>query len=266
MQTISFMTANYVARQVNYHMTEGWMQGDGSTQDYFRPIETFSTRFEAYLRDIQAMGFEALDIWLAILNPQWATPAHIQAARQLLDQHDLKVTSVAGWFGGNRDEFTAVCEMAVALGTDVLGGGTGLLQNDHAFLVETLTRHNLRFGLENHPEKTPQEVLAKLGDTSSGRIGVAVDTGWFGTQGYDAAQALEELAPHLVYVHLKDVLAAGAHETCRYGLGVVPLQQCVETLKQIGYTGALSVEHEPEHYDPTEDCKASLHLLKEWLS
>ena len=27
MNTISFMTANYVARQIGYNMTEGWMQG-----------------------------------------------------------------------------------------------------------------------------------------------------------------------------------------------------------------------------------------------
>ena len=28
MTTLSFMTANYVARETGYHVTEGWMQGD----------------------------------------------------------------------------------------------------------------------------------------------------------------------------------------------------------------------------------------------
>ena len=28
---ISFISANFVARQLNYHMTEGWMQGDKAT-------------------------------------------------------------------------------------------------------------------------------------------------------------------------------------------------------------------------------------------
>ena len=31
MNMISFMTANYVARQIGYNMTEGWMQGDNAT-------------------------------------------------------------------------------------------------------------------------------------------------------------------------------------------------------------------------------------------
>ena len=42
MNTISFMSANYVARQVNYQMTEGWMQGDAAPNAYFRPLDTFA--------------------------------------------------------------------------------------------------------------------------------------------------------------------------------------------------------------------------------
>ena len=53
---ISFMTANYVARQVDYNMTRGWGQGDKATAEYFKPVETFATRLEEYLKDIQAMG------------------------------------------------------------------------------------------------------------------------------------------------------------------------------------------------------------------
>lgn len=41
MNTISFMTANYVARQIDYHMTKGWMDGDDATNAYFAPIATY---------------------------------------------------------------------------------------------------------------------------------------------------------------------------------------------------------------------------------
>ena len=61
------------------------------------------------------------------------------------------------------------------------------------------------------------------------------------------------------------VRAPGSHETCRYGQGIVPIQACVEALQQLGYQGAISVEHEPEDFDPTEDCKANLALLRQWL-
>ena len=96
-------------------------------------------------------------------------------------------------------------------------------------------------------------------------IGVCVDTGWFGTHEVDAVAALRAVAPRLVYVHLKDVLAPGGHETCRYGRGCVPIQACVQTLVDLGYAGGISIEHEPELYDPNEDCRANLALVQGWL-
>jgi sugar phosphate isomerase/epimerase len=265
MISISFMTANYVARPLGYHMTEGWMQGDSANQDHFRPLATFKERFNTYLSDVRTMGFDRLDIWLAILHPSWATAEHISIAKDLLRQHGLPVVSLAGGFGGTRAEFQKTCELAVALGTTVLGGGTPLLAGDRAFVVDTLKRHGLKLAIENHPEKTPEELLAKIGDGGGGTIGAAIDTGWFGTQGYDSAQAIERLNGYLFHIHLKDVLEPGKHDTCRYGRGCVPLERCVQTLKRLGYQGAISVEHEPESYDPTEDCIASLGLLKGWL-
>ena len=255
--TISFMSANYVAREVGYHMTGGWGQGDRAANEAFRPLETFAERFEELLRDVRALGFEAVDLWTSRLSPAWATDEHIEIARDLLEQHRLTVPSLAGWFGSSPEAFTATCELATALGVPVLGGSTSVLQKDRAFVVETLERHDLKLGLENHPEKTPEELLEKIGDGGGGRIGAAVDTGWFSTQGFDAAEALERLGEHLFHVHLKDVRAAGSHDTCRYGEGIVPVEGCVRTLQRLGYQGAISVEHEPELFDPSEDCRTS---------
>jgi sugar phosphate isomerase/epimerase len=100
-------------------------------------------------------------------------------------------------------------------------------------------------------------MLAKIGDGGDGTIGTAVDTGWYGTHGFDAARAIEELGEYVFHVHLKDVLAPGAHDTCRYGQGCVPIEACVRVLKAQGYAGYFSVEHEPEQFDPSEDCRAS---------
>src|SRR5262249_50311724 len=126
-------------------------------------------------------------------------------------------------------------------------------------------------GIENHPEeRTPADVLARIASAAdagyAGVFGTTVDTGWWGTHGYDAAQAIEELGEHVLHVHLKDVLAVGEpHETCRWGDGVVPLEACVRTLQRLGYEGAIAVEHEPETYDPTEDVRAMRAELEAWL-
>lgn len=262
---VSFMTANYVARQIGYHMTEGWSQGDNATQAYFKPLKSFAKRFETYLIDIRAMGFTSVDIWTGILNPVWATGGHIDMATELLAEYRLPVTSLAGGFGENAEDFEKACELAAALNTEILAGGTAVYTQDRAFTIDTLKKYGLRLGLENHPEKTPEAMLARIGDGGDGVIGTAVDTGWYGTQGYDAALAIEKLRDHLFAVHLKDVLKPDAHETCRFGEGCVPLQACVETLKRIGYQGGVCVEHEPELFDPTDDCKASLAMLQAWL-
>ena len=264
--SIAFITANYVARELGYNMTGGWGQGDHATNKHFRPIETFAGRFEELLRDVRAMGFEAIDLWNAHLNWAWATEAHIATARELLAKYNLPVLSLAGGFGATPQEFEAACRLAAALGAGILAGSTPLLAKDRAAVVAILKQYDVKLGIENHPgEKTPADVLRQIGDGGDGRLGTAVDTGWWGTQGYDAARAIEELGEHILCVHLKDVLAAGAHDTCRYGQGVVPIEGCVRTLQRMGYRGSYGVEHEPEHYDPTEDCRAMLQMLRGWL-
>jgi L-ribulose-5-phosphate 3-epimerase len=265
MNTISFMTANYVARHVGWNMTEGWMQGQNATREWFRSLHTYPARLEEYLVDIQRMGFEAVDFWMPLLDISWATDDHIRIAQSLLRKYNLKVVSLAGGMGSTPEELQRVCQIAQALGAPVLGGGTPLLTENRPFLVNTLKQFGLRLGIENHPEKTPQELLAKIGDGGDGTIGACVDTGWFGTHGYNAADALEQLERVLFHVHLKDVRAIGGHDTCRFGQGVVPIEDCITALQRIGYKGAISVEHEPEHSDPTEDVEASFFMLKEWL-
>lgn len=113
-----------------------------------------------------------------------------------------------------------------------------MVQSDRTALVATLREFGLVFGYENHPEKSPAEILTKIGDTDMDVIGVTVDTGWFGTQNFDGVAALRQLAPRLKHIHLKDVTARRAektgypmidmgHETCRLGAGIVGIEACL---------------------------------------
>jgi sugar phosphate isomerase/epimerase len=257
---ISFITANYVAREVGYAM-HGWGHGDKATNEAFAPIETYPEKIDELLGDVAALGFEAIDIWGAHLSPDWATDAHVDAMLAALQRHGLTVTSYATWVGPKNIERS--CELTRALGTDLIGGG---FSGDAEKLAPTLEKHGVRIGIENHPEKTPAEVLAKI-ERGGPQFGATVDTGWWGTQGYDAADAIEEFADHLFFVHLKDVLALDEpHETCRWGQGIVPIEPCVRALQRIGYDGNIAIEHEPETWDPTDDVRAMREQLEEWLA
>lgn len=266
MSRISFMSANYVAQQLDYNMTGDWMTGDKAAQDHYRPLETFRERFDRLLSGIRAMGFDAVDLWCAHLHWSWATPVHIAIAVELLQKHQLRATSYAGSQTPTLQDFESLCKLASALGIPLLaGGGYSVVMTHRADAVALLKKYRLKWGIENHPEKTPEELLGKIGDGGQGTIGAVVDTGWFGTQGCDALQAVKKLGKHILQVHLKDVLAPGAHHTCRYGSGCVPIGACVLALETQGYQGGYSVEHEPEHHDPTADCVASAAMLRNWV-
>lgn len=276
MSKISFMSANFVAREIGYQMTEGWGQGDSAVQDWFSPLNTFAERFDAMLKEVADLGFKAIDLWMGHLHWSWATPAHLDLAAGLLAKHELTPTSYAGGFGATEAEFRACCLICVRLGIPILGGGLPLLQTDRETAVAILREYGLVFGLENHPEKTPAEALAKLGEGDEDVIGMALDTGWFATQGTSALEAIRELAPRLKLVHLKDVKAPRAektgfmfidmgHETCALGDGIVEAEAIARELVKLDYRGDISIEHEPEDFDPREDAKLSLERLTGWL-
>jgi L-ribulose-5-phosphate 3-epimerase len=257
---IAFMTANYVARETGYAM-HGWGHGDRTTNEAFAPIETYAERLDELLALIRSLGVDTVDVWGAHLSPEWATDEHVAIARETLARHSLRVATYATWVGPSNVE--RACELALALGTSLFGAG---ISGEPERLVPVLRERGVRIGIENHLEHTPAEVLAKI-ERGDGLLGATADTGWWGTQGYDAARAIEELGEHVLHVHLKDVKAEGEpHETCRWGEGVVPIERCVRALQRQGYAGAITVEHEPEDHDPTEECCAMLAELRGWLA
>jgi len=257
--TVAFMTANYVARETGWAM-HGWGHGDRETQAAFAPLESYRERLGGLLDEIRALGFDAVDVWGAHLGTEWATEEHLAIAREELERAGLGVATYATWVGPSNVE--RACEIARALGTTTIGGG---FSGEPEALVPALREHGVTLAVENHPERTPSEVLGKIA-RGDGTMAATVDTGWWGTQGYDAAQAIRELGEHVAHVHLKDVLAVGEpHDTCRWGEGIVDVEACVRALRELGYAGALAVEHEPEDRDPSEECRAMREELEGWL-
>jgi sugar phosphate isomerase/epimerase len=258
--TITFITANYVARETGYAM-EDWGHGDRATQAAFAPIETYAERIDAVLGDIRGLGFGTVDVWGAHLHPSWATDEHVAALRDSLARHELAIGTYATWLDAENVE--RACELARAIDATVIGAG---FSGEPEVLAPVLEAHGVRLGIENHPdERAPADVLAKI-ERGGAAFGATVDTGWWGTHGYDAARAIEELGDHLLHVHLKDVVAVGVpHETCRWGEGIVPIEECVRALQRVGYDGTIAVEHEPETSDPSEACREMRGELEGWL-
>jgi sugar phosphate isomerase/epimerase len=257
--TIGVHTASFVARETGYAM-HGWGHGDRTTNEAFAPVETYAERLDELLAHVQALGFDAIDLWGAHLSPAWATDEHVDTARDVLAGRGMRIATYAPWI--DPTNVRRACELALALGVSTIGAG---FAGDAAEIVPVLREHGVTLAVENHPERAPDELLAKI-ELGDGAFGATVDTGWWGTQGYDAAHAIDELGDRVQHVHLKDVLAVGEpHETCRFGEGVVPVRECVRALERSGYDGAIVIEHEPERFDPSDDLRAMRVELEGWL-
>jgi sugar phosphate isomerase/epimerase len=266
---VSFLSSSLVAAQTGYSLTGDWMVGDRATNEHYAPLETFEERFEGLLRLTRDLGFEAIDLWTAHLSPAWATDEHLTIARALLEEHGLPVVSLAGGFGGTADELRASCRVAHGVGTDLLGGNLGFLASDRDEAVAILEGEGIRFAIENHPgERTPADVLRQIGDGANGRVGTALDTGWWVTNGFDPVVAVHELKDALFHVHLKDVFAPEFerdHRNAAHTEGAVPLEETVAALLEVGYTGPIAVEDHPFDRDPTTTLRRSRELLEGWL-
>ena len=263
--TLSFMGANYVGRELGYGAADEWGPYDVATNAAFEPLESYGERIDEVFASISAAGFGALDLWLAHLNWRWATPEHVRIARDSLHRHGLRVVSLAGNLGATAAELESACRLANALDVDLLGGMGDVLRNDLPGAVSVLRETGVRVGYENHPEKSPQEVLELIGDADD-VLGAAVDTGWWATQGYDPVQALRDLGGRLFHVHLKDVEEPGTHISCMHGTGCARIDACVDELVASGYQGALTVEHEPFDRDPTEEVIRMRELIEARLA
>ena len=264
MNTLSFMSANYVAKELGYGAAGEWGPFDDATNAAFEPIETFGAHVDALLTSITEMGFDTIDLWFGHLNWRWATPDHVAIARDAFARHGVRVVSLAGSIGDTTGDAAAACRLANALEVDLIAGPGDLVRRNRDGVAAVLEAQGVRFALENHPERTPSEILDAIGDAEM--LGAAVDTGWWATQGYDPVAAIHELSDRLFHVHLKDVEEPGTHITCMYGDGCARIADCVDALPEVGYTGAVSIEHEPYDRDPTAECERMRDLVIEQLS
>ena len=257
---IGFTTANLVAKETGWAM-HGWGHGDRLTNEAFAPLETYAARLDDVLGHARALGFGWVDVWGAHLSPEWATDEHVAIATETLARNGLRVATYATWV--DPSNVRRACELTRALGCETIGAG---FSGDPAAIVPVLREHGVVLAIENHPERSPAEVLAKI-EAGEGTMAATVDTGWWGTQGYDAARALAELEGHVAHVHLKDVRAEGEpHDTCPWGEGVVDVEACVRELRRQAYDGVWTVEHEPEDHDPSEEIRAMRERLEGWLA
>src|SRR5207248_4223116 len=102
---------------------------------------------------------------------------------------DLAITSYAGGVHVKTSEdLDKPLRFMKQLGAPLFAGGdSGKPTNELMPMVQAACeKFDVLWAYENHPEKTADEILSKIGLGKFPRVGLALDTGWCGTQGLDA--------------------------------------------------------------------------------
>ncbi len=259
------MTANFLGREKGYQNVTGFGEGNTSLAEAFSPAATYGERIDKLMGEIAAMGFTAIDLWTAHCSPDWATPQHIDGLLKACAKHKLEIVSFAGGMKNDLEMIDRTCKLAADLGIQYLGMGCGALPDKTEEVVEILKRHRVKLAFENHPkEVTPDIVLDKISHGKYPEIGIAFDSGWWGTHNYPVLDAWEMLKEHTFLVHCKDVQAAGGHVAAFWGEGCVDIRRFMKSLKASRFSGWISLEYEPIDRDPTEECTKFLETAKQW--
>ncbi|HZZ43112.1 MAG TPA: sugar phosphate isomerase/epimerase family protein [Tepidisphaeraceae bacterium] len=266
MPKISFISANFVARALNY---TGNAKSDWGTFDKATRAQASADEFMRIAMEVSEAGFDAIDIWDA--HCDWRKVGHeddIEQIKGACSQFDLAITSYAGGLGaGDMQNVEKLFKFMKQLGTNLYAGGVWGADLPAVWpgVDEVCARLGMRFAFENHPEKSITEMLGKIDDGKWKNVGIALDTGWCGTQGVDPVEAAKVLGDKLFIVHLKDVKAAGAHETCALGDGIVPIEAVVKYLTQSKWPGTFCIEHEPFDRDPMPEIIESVKRVRQWM-
>lgn len=258
---IGVATASYFAKASNYETsTDEW----GAAER--RVIESFSlVEFDRICETISKAGFQYIELWMGHAFPKFMTPYFADEMKGIMKKHDLEAIGYTCHLGDpiQSPRWTELCfETCKMFDIDLITSGVS--KESAGQVYDYCKAYGIRVAAENHPEKHPDEIRRVIGNYGDW-IGAGVDTGWFGTQGFPAHEALRQLKDHLFNVHFKDVKKAGSHHPVALGTGVVDVSACVEVLKEIGYDDRVSIEHESEDHDPTKDCMDAHEELKRLL-
>jgi sugar phosphate isomerase/epimerase len=186
---------------------------------------------------------------------------HIQAR---LNSSGLRCAGIytPGW-GGHSDEEVRQHAVAIAACADyaqVLGAHhitssgasprqePGALGRVLACVQQVLERvqesNPIKLTLEPHYGNVlqqPEDFRTILDATTDERVGLCVDTGHFHSAGVDTVALIHEFGPRIHATHLKDHIGT---VSVGIGRGEINLLAEIEALRQVGYTGDLTVELE----------------------
>ena len=226
-------------------------------------IEGFEeTNFNKTFEVAPKIGFKNIEFncWY----PSSLTPSMIGSLKQRCAQHGLEAMAIhlSGGFGGERvKDFChklQAMQAVKALGGRMIvssgetrgenGGIQGVISSlkDLAPVAQEL---DVLISLENHANNNIENIddYRRIFDAVDSKyVGICVDTGHFDAAGVDMDALIDEFAPKINHIHLKENKGTGEKIFTRFQEGTTDNKHIIEKLISLGYSGYMTVELSPE--------------------
>ena len=259
-------------------------------------IDSFRTDIPTAVKKAAKVGAQGIQVYATSgeMSPEELVGSKRADFRKLVEDNGLVISALCGDLGGgfgNKEEnpwrvekSKRIIELAKELGTDIVTTHIGVVPEDSSHerykimqeacfelsrFADSLDAH---FAIETGPETsaTLKKFLDSLGST-----GVAVNldsANLVMVTGDDPAKAVYNLRDYIVHTHAKDgsPLDQPGQDGCPFielplGEGSVDYPRYLQALRDIGYTGFLTIEREVGD-KPEEDIAMAMDFLRRQLT
>jgi len=260
---------------------------------------SFRKPFQESLEAAAALDVDGVQIWatnltyydphhaVGELDPELTGAAEQKELQATLKRLDLEISALCGDLGRgfvkpdhiaeDVEKTKRMMDLAKALGVRVLTSHIGRIPDDPesdawktaAAALEEIGAHGDRLGVYFASETGPESGadLAKfLRSLKTKSIRANYDPANLTMRGYDAVQGVYDLGDLIVHTHAKDGKRPGPDRgEVPLGAGDVDWPRYLRALKEIGYTGYLTIEREVGE-NPAADIVTAAKFLREQLA
>ena len=189
------------------------------------------------------------------------------AIKNILKKNKLQAVAV-GVIGIPKDEDAARKVFAFAKEL-----GIGVINTESTDSIDTIEKmvkeFDIKVGYHNHPRRPNDEnykvwdpnYILELTKDRDARIGSCADMGHWTNSGLSAADAIRLLKGRVVSSHIKDI-AKGGTSVVPAGTGRANLSEALKALKEVGFEGPISIEHEANWDNNVPDVMSYVELVK----
>lgn len=185
--------------------------------------------------------------------PLTSTDEEIKAFHAKLEKFDVKGYAVGPLYMKTKEEADQVFEYARRVGVNTIVGvpGYDLLP----YVNNKVKEYDMKFAIHLHGpdiDKFPDadDVWEHVKDLDP-RMGMCLDIGHDRRNGKDPVKDLKKYHTRVFDIHLKDVTAASKQGySVEVGRGILDIPGFVKMLREIEYSGVVSLEHERNMDDP----------------